>query len=98
MVVAPKEAKATSGEPTVEVLGATLRLDGKSGYQSMRVGIKVTNASKAKACGINLKVGDKSVVVSTEKSEYQKIYDETVSRNEMHEMEQEKQWNRGRGR
>ena len=30
--------------------------------------------------------------------EYQKIYDETVSRNEMHEMEQEKQWNKGRGR
>ena len=30
--------------------------------------------------------------------EYQKIYDETVSRNEMHEMEQEKQWNTGRGR
>lgn len=30
--------------------------------------------------------------------EYQKIYDETVSRNGMHEKEQEKQWNRGRGR
>lgn len=30
--------------------------------------------------------------------EYQKIYDETVSRNEMNEMEQEKQWNNGRGR
>ena len=30
--------------------------------------------------------------------EYQKIYDETVSGNERHEMEQEKQWSRGRGR
>ena len=30
--------------------------------------------------------------------EYQKIYDGTVSRNEMYEKEQEKQWNRGRGR
>ena len=30
--------------------------------------------------------------------EYQKIYDETVSRNEMNEMEQEKQWNKGRGK
>ena len=30
--------------------------------------------------------------------EYQKIYDETVSRNEMYEKEQEKQWSRGRGR
>ena len=30
--------------------------------------------------------------------EYQKIYDETVSRNEMHEMEQDKHWNKGRGR
>ncbi|MBQ5852291.1 MAG: relaxase/mobilization nuclease, partial [Lachnospiraceae bacterium] len=28
--------------------------------------------------------------------EYQKIYDETVSRNEMYEKEQEKQWSRGR--
>lgn len=30
--------------------------------------------------------------------EYQKIYEETVSKNEMYEMEQEKQWNKGRGR
>ena len=30
--------------------------------------------------------------------EYQKIYEETVSGNERHEMEQEKQWSRGRGR
>jgi len=30
--------------------------------------------------------------------EYQKIFDETVSRNEMHEMEQEKQWSRARCR
>ena len=30
--------------------------------------------------------------------EYQKIYDDTVSGNEMHEREQEKQWNKGRGR
>ena len=30
--------------------------------------------------------------------EYQKIYDETVSRNDVHEKEQEKQWSRTRGR
>ena len=30
--------------------------------------------------------------------EYQKIYEGTVSGNERHEMEQEKQWSRGRGR
>lgn len=30
--------------------------------------------------------------------EYQKIYDKTVSRNEIYEKEQEKQWNKGRGR
>lgn len=30
--------------------------------------------------------------------EYQKIYDETVNRNDVYEKEQEKQWNRGRGR
>ena len=29
-------------------------------------------------------------------AEYQKIYDKTVSRNEMYENEQEKQWNKGR--
>ncbi|CDD35218.1 putative uncharacterized protein [Roseburia sp. CAG:309] len=30
--------------------------------------------------------------------EYQKIYDETVGGNDVHEKEQEKQWNIGRGR
>ena len=30
--------------------------------------------------------------------EYQKIYDVTVSRNDVHEKEQEKQWNKGRER
>ena len=30
--------------------------------------------------------------------EYQKIYEETVSKNDVHEKEQEKQWNIGRGR
>ena len=30
--------------------------------------------------------------------EYQKIYDETVGGNDVHEKEQEKQWNKGRGR
>lgn len=30
--------------------------------------------------------------------EYQKIYDEAVNRNDVYEKEQEKQWNRGRGR
>ena len=30
--------------------------------------------------------------------EYQKIYDETVSRNDVHEKEEEKQWSRTRGR
>ena len=30
--------------------------------------------------------------------EYQKIYEETVSKNDVHEKEQEKQWNKGRGR
>ena len=29
--------------------------------------------------------------------EYQKIYEETVSKNDVHEKEQEKQWNIGRG-
>ena len=77
LVVAPKTVSAAEAgtQPQVKVLGATLRLDGTAGTQSMRVGIQVTNASKVKDCGINLTVGDKTKTISTENSEYQKIYD-----------------------
>ena len=73
--VAPKEVKAAEENPTVEVLGATLRLDNNAeNCQSMRVGILVKNASKAKSCGIKLSIGDKAVVVSTENEKYRNIY------------------------
>ena len=88
LVVAPKEVSAAEGDPTVEVLGATLRLDGnKENCQSMRVGIKVTNASKAKACGIKLSIGTvenkKEAVVSTETGktniyDYDKVNDVVI--------------------
>mgnify|MGYP004501306391 CR=1 FL=1 len=74
--VAPKEVKAAEENPTVEVLGATLRLHNNAeNCQSMRVGILVKNASKAKSCGIKLSIGDKAVVVSTENEKYRNIYD-----------------------
>lgn len=69
LIYAPKTADAAGGEPTVTVLGATLRLSGtddnKNGYQSMRIGIKVANAENAKSCSIKLALGNKSYIVST---------------------------------
>ena len=57
-------------EPSVKVLGATLRLDKESDNsasgQAMRIGIQVNNASKAKSCAITLSVKDKKYTVSTE--------------------------------
>ena len=74
-VVATKNASASSAEtPTVKVLGATLRLDQKEGYQSMRVGIQVANASAAKSCGINFEIGGKNCTISTDNEKYKKIY------------------------
>lgn len=61
----PTNAKASSDPATVEVLGATLRLDGNSGTQSMRFGIKINNASQAGACGIKLTKGSKTYTIAT---------------------------------
>lgn len=74
MFVAPSLQAATSDTPSVSLLGATLRLDGNSGYQSMRVGVKINNASKAKDCGINFTLGDTTLSVSTQDAKYNKIY------------------------
>lgn len=74
MFVAPSLQAATSDTPSVSLLGATLRLDGNSGHQSMRVGVKINNASKAKDCGINFTLGDTSLSVSTKDAKYNKIY------------------------
>lgn len=72
-----KTAKAADPEPTVKVLGATLRTEGNTaGTQSLRVGIEVANASYASECGIRVKVkgSEKETVVSTANEKYKKLY------------------------
>ncbi len=64
-----KNAKAADLEPTVKLLGATLRVEGnESGTQSVRVGIRVDNAQNASECGIIVtnKANGKTITVSTE--------------------------------
>lgn len=61
----PKKAHAAT-EPTVDVLGGTLRLDAAARSQSLRVGIKVSHASKAKACGIEITAKGKTVKLATD--------------------------------
>lgn len=50
----------------VSVLGASLRMDADDGHQSMRIGIIVENASQAKACGIDLTIGEKTIKIATD--------------------------------
>ncbi len=60
LAIAPKQAKAAEDEtttaPSVEVLGATLRLNDESGNekQAMRFAIQIKNANLAEDCGIVL--------------------------------------------
>lgn len=61
-----KVQAAADKAPTVKVLGATLRLDGDSGKQSLRFGIEVSNASNAEACGIEITYGTKTITVATD--------------------------------
>lgn len=61
-----KVQAAVDQAPTVKVLGATLRLDGESGKQSLRFGIEVSNASNAEACGIDITYKGKTVTVGTD--------------------------------
>lgn len=67
-ICAPKADAADASKPEVTVLGATLRLnkegDNKNA-QSMRIGIKITNADKAKDCAIKLELNGKSYTVAT---------------------------------
>ncbi|MCX4276215.1 MAG: hypothetical protein OSJ27_10675 [Candidatus Gastranaerophilales bacterium] len=63
----PKEARASDAEtPNVKVLGATLRIDNVDGTQSLRLGIEVSNASRAKDCGILIEANGKTVTVATD--------------------------------
>lgn len=62
----PKQVQAEEKQPTVKVLGATLRLDNKSGTQSLRLGIEISNASLAKDCGIVIGANTKEVTVGTD--------------------------------
>lgn len=66
LVVIPTEAKASGAAPKVTVLGASLRMDADDGHQSMRIGVQVENASQAKACGVELTIGDKTVKIATD--------------------------------
>lgn len=72
----PKSASAAD-VPKVTFLGATLRLGqdaDNNGKQSMKIGIQINNASKAKSCAINIKVGGKTCTVTTEEIEASKGY------------------------
>lgn len=62
----PKQVQAEEKQPTVKVLGATLRLDNQSGTQSLRLGIEISNASLAKDCGIVIGANTKEVTVGTD--------------------------------
>ena len=63
----PNTSAAKEGDPTVKVLGATLRLGDtdNSGKQSMRIGIQIDGANKASACAIQLTVGTKTYTVAS---------------------------------
>ena len=82
-----KTVKAEDPEPTVKVLGATLRTDGNTvGTQSLRVGIEVSNASYASNCGIKIKIKDSASdykVVSTADEKYQKIYSKDAAEDKI---------------
>lgn len=77
-LVFTKQAKAAGATttPTVEVLGATLRLDDPTS-QALRIGIIINNASAAKNCSITLtcKNSGKSVTLETGKGTADNIYD-----------------------
>lgn len=66
-VYAPKAEAAD--DVNVSVLGATLRFsqnNDNNGTQSMRIGIQINKATQAKACAIELKVENTSVIVGTD--------------------------------
>ena len=82
VVKAQETANNSQDSVSVEVLGATIKInnDATTGTQSLRFGIKVNNASKARHCGMDItakKAGGttgKTITISTEKEEHCKIY------------------------
>ncbi len=81
--VSGKTAKAADDDtPTVEVVGATLRLNDESNTQAMRFAIKIKNADKADDCGITIKVGGKTKTISV-KGGQNKIYEKDEENNEI---------------
>lgn len=75
LVVAPKTVSALESTPTVEIKGATLKLDGAAdGKQSMRIGVSIEKADLATACGVKIEYKGKSITVATDTG-YDKIYD-----------------------
>ena len=82
-IPSPKTAKAGEGDPSVTVLGATIRLgtNDNNGTQSMRIGIKVDNANKAKACAIQLTVGATTFTVATSADKGDLVQDKLHSKD-----------------
>ena len=64
-LVIPNKASADSHEPSVTVLGTSLRLDDQQG---LRIAIKVNNASAATACAITLGNNGKYATIGTSKA------------------------------
>lgn len=83
LVVAPKPASAATDVPTVEVKGATLRLAGtQDGKQAMRIGVVISKADLATACGIQIGYKGKTTTIATDKG-YNKIYDYDETKQEV---------------
>ena len=82
-IPSPKTAKAGENDPSVTVLGATIRLgaNDNNGTQSMRIGIRVDNANKAKACAIQLTVGATTFTVATSADKGDLVQDKLHSKD-----------------
>lgn len=65
----PKTANAEGAVPTVDVLGAKLRLDKEgvdnNGTQSMKLAVEIKNADSASNCAIELNVGGRVRTITT---------------------------------
>lgn len=81
--VAPKEVKAAEENPTVEVKGATLKIEGSDDdKQSMRIGVEIGKADFAAACGMTIEYKGHEVTVATDQGQ-DKIYDYDEENNKV---------------
>ena len=63
-IVQPVKAVAADSTPTVRFLDTELLLNGTSEVQGMRFAIEVSNADKAKDCGIKIKANGREKTIS----------------------------------